>query len=605
MTHPSGSGPGGEHSPAGRGDLALYARLLRDARPWWRHIALIFAVDLAATPLALLTPLPLKIVVDNVLGTQPVPGVLEPLVADPATASTALLVFSALLLIVVATLTRVQAIAALLLGTYTGEHLTLDFRARLFRHMQRLSLSYHDRAGTSDSIYRIQYDAPSITWVAVHGVTPFIAAALTLIAMVYITAMIDLELAIIAVAVAPVLVILARISRHNLRRRWRTVKRLETSSISVIEEVIGNLRVVKGFGQEEREHRRFRDASSVSLTARLQVYGIEGLIGLLTSLTTAVGTALVLFVGVIHVQEGILTLGDLILVIGYMALLYVPLETLTQSVATIQSSLTSAERAYAVLDQPHDVESRPGARPLRRAVGAFQFEAVTFGHDPDRPVLREVTGDVPAGARVGIQGVTGSGKTTFIGLLMRFYDPDAGRILLDGIDLRDVRIEDLRTQFAVVLQEPVLFSRTIGENIAYARPEATTGEIVAAARLANAHDFIARLPDGYGTIVGGRGLTLSGGERQRISLARAFLCDAPILILDEPTSAIDTRTEAPIIEAVERLMHGRTTFMVAHRLTTLAGCDLRLEIVDGRVMAVAEDPDPHPESTTEPAVVAR
>ena len=340
------------HDPSAREDVALYARLLREARPWWRHIALLFAVDLSATPLALLTPLPLVIVVDNVLGTQPVPAILQPLAADPATASMNLLIFSAVLLVVVAVLTRGQALASLLLGTYTGEHLTLDFRARLFRHMQRLSLSYHDRAGTTDSLYRIQYDAPSISWVAVHGVTPFIAAALTLVAMIYIIASIDLSLAIIAFAVAPLLVILARWSRQTLRRRWRTVKRLETSSLSVVEEVIGNLRVVKGFGQEDREHRRFVDASSVSLSARLRVFGLEGFIGLLSSTTTAVGTALVLFIGVLHVEQGILTLGDLILVIGYMALLYAPLETLTHSVATVQSSLASAERAYAVLDAP-------------------------------------------------------------------------------------------------------------------------------------------------------------------------------------------------------------------------------------------------------------
>jgi ATP-binding cassette subfamily B protein len=284
------------------------------------------------------------------------------------------------------------------------------------------------------------------------------------------------------------------------------------------------------------------------------------------------------------VLSGALTLGDLLLVMGYLAQLYGPLNTLSNSKATLQSSLASAERAFSILDEAPDVVERPGAQPLTRASGAVAFRDVSFAYRENHPVLHDVSFEVDPGTRVGISGETGAGKTTLMSLLTRFYDPTTGEILLDGIDLRDYKLTDLRNQFAIVLQEPVLFSTSIAENIGYARPSASEGEVVEAAKAANAHEFIVDLPRGYGTEVGERGMSLSGGERQRIALARAFLRDAPILILDEPTSSVDTRTEAAIMEAMERLMHGRTTFMIAHRVSTLASCDARLELADGRVV---------------------
>jgi ATP-binding cassette subfamily B protein len=270
---------------------------------------------------------------------------------------------------------------------------------------------------------------------------------------------------------------------------------------------------------------------------------------------------------------------------AYLSQLYDPLRTIGKTSSSLQGYLTSAERAFALLDQAPDVEERPDARPLPRALGAIAFRNVYFAYEQGHTVLREVSFDVPAGARVGIAGRTGAGKTTILSLLTRFYDPDSGQILLDGEDLRDYKVADLRNQFAIVLQEPVLFSTSIAENIAYARPDASHEEIVHAARLADAHDFITRLPNGYQTRVGERGMRLSGGERQRISLARAFLKDAPILLLDEPTSSVDLRTESTIIDAMQRLMRGRTTFIIAHRLSTLSDCDIRLEVEDGRLAA--------------------
>jgi len=280
----------------------------------------------------------------------------------------------------------------------------------------------------------------------------------------------------------------------------------------------------------------------------------------------------------------------LIVVMAYMAQILAPVESITKRIGQIQGAIAGAARAFTLLDEEPDVVERPNPAPIVRARGAFSWRHVSFGYERDRLVLRDVLFDVTPGARVGIAGRTGAGKTTLVNLLMRFYDPADGAILLDGRDLRDYRLGDLRNQFAIVLQEPVLFSTSLAENIAYARPGATLDEIVSASRAASAHDFIAALPEGYGTQVGERGLRLSGGERQRISLARAFLKDAPILILDEPTSSVDMDTEAAIMDAMQRLMAGRTTFIIAHRLSTLEGCDVRLLIEDRQVVTtVTED----------------
>jgi ATP-binding cassette subfamily B protein len=322
--------------------------------------------------------------------------------------------------------------------------------------------------------------------------------------------------------------------------------------------------------------------------ARIRYAMGEGIFGLLVGLTTAVGTAAVLFLGMRHVQAGVLTLGQLLLVLGYLSQLYAPLKTISKKVGDLEASLASAERAFALLDAAPDVAERPNARPLARARGAVAFRNVWFAYGTDQPVLHDISFEIAAGTRLGIAGTTGAGKTTLVSLLTRFYDPTAGQILLDGVDLRDYKLGDLRNQFAIVLQEPVLFSTSIAENIAYGRPDAGDDEIVAAARAANAHDFIMNLPQSYETLVGERGMRLSGGERQRISLARAFLKDAPILILDEPTSSVDVKTEAAIMEAMERLMQGRTTVMIAHRLSTLATCDTRLEIEHGRLVTITQ-----------------
>jgi len=341
---------------------------------------------------------------------------------------------------------------------------------------------------------------------------------------------------------------------------------------------------VKAFGQEARETARFVGRSREAVTARLQLALVQGRYGVLLGLTTALGMAAVLLIGVGHVRSGLLTLGQLLLVMGYLGQLYQPLKTISQKAGTFQSYFASAERAFALLDERPDVPERPHAGRVERATGAVTFRNVSFAYDPAQPVLEDVSFEVPPGARVAVVGATGAGKTTLVSLLTRFYDPSAGAILLDGVDLRDYRLADLRDQFAIVLQEPVLFSTSIAENIAYGRPGANDGAISRAAQAAGAHDFIVRLPRGYRTPVGERGMQLSGGERQRIALARAFLKDAPLLILDEPTSSVDVRTESAILEAMDRLMRGRTAFLITHRQNALATCDVRLQLERGRLI---------------------
>jgi ATP-binding cassette subfamily B protein len=564
-------------------DWGLYTRLLRQARPCWPHIAVLFLLSLLATPIALLLPLPLKIVVDSVFGSHPLPGFLRALLpggTGPVGGALALAVAS---VVVIALLDQAQKLGSGVLSTYTAEKLILNFRAQLFRHGQRLSLAYHDAKGTADSIYRIQSDAAAIQWLSIYGVGPFLSAGFMLVGMIYVTAQIDWHLAVVALAVCPLIFLATWIGRVRLRKGWEATKSLESTAYGVVQEALTSLRVVKAFGQEAREQERFTQRSGEGMRARVRMALVEGGLGLVVALITAAGTALVLFLGGRNVQAGRLTPGELILVMGYLALLYGPVQVISKSITTMQSALASAARAFRLLDEGADVVEKPGARPLSRARGAVAFHHVSFAYNGDQLALHDVSFAVPPGARVGIAGATGAGKTTLVNLLSRFYDPTAGQVLLDGTDLRDYVLADLRGQFSIVLQESVLFSASVAENIAYGRPDASDQEILEAARAANAHEFISNLPEGYQTLVGERGMRLSGGERQRIALARAFLKDAPILILDEPTSAVDVHTEAGILEAMERLMRGRTTFLIAHRLSTLAGCDMRLDVDGGRV----------------------
>jgi ATP-binding cassette subfamily B protein len=578
--------PGSPHSS----DLRIYARLLYEARRYWGHIACLLLLSMLAAPMALLTPLPLKIAVDNVIGARPVPGILDTLLPVGLKDDTGLLLVAVALTVVVALLNQLRDFGSSLLTAYTGERMLRDFRAKLFRHVQRLSLSYHDGHGTADSIYRIQYDAESLQNIVISSVVPLFSSTFTLVSMTYITARINWKFAVVGLSILPFMLTASRFYRRRMRHQSRAVKKIESSALAVVQEVLGSVRVVRAFGQEDREHKRFIQRSNEGMRARLRQVTLEGGYGLVLALLTAIGMASVLYIGVRDIKAGTLTLGSLLLVTGYLAQLYAPMRTLGRKMATLQSHLVGAERVFALLDEAPDVIERPNARPLARAAGAMAFRNVSFTYNGEpRPVLQDISFDVAPGSCIGIVGTTGAGKTTLVNLLTRFYDPERGQILLDGVDLRDYKLADLRNQFGIVLQEPVLFSTSIGENIAYARPDASEEDIIAAAKAANAHDFISRLPQGYGTVVGERGMRLSGGERQRISIARAFLKHAPILILDEPTSSVDIKTEAAILEALERLAQGRTTFVITHRPSALKQCDTVLRMEYGRLAAIGPD----------------
>ena len=562
-------------------------RVLRESRSCWPHLLGIAGLSILSLPLTLLYPLPLKVVVDSVLGSEPLPAWLVRwlpfLRARGASLEAAIEI-----LLGIAVLVSVQSLAAWWLQTYTGEKLVWDFRARLLDHVQRLPLMFHDRYGATDSVYRIQHDAPSIQYVTIQGLVPLMTAVFTLVAMIVVTARMDVVLALIALTITPALFLLSLGCSRIVRKRSETIKNLDSSALAVIQEVIGSIRVIKAFGQENREHNRFvrRSAQRMSQQVRLSIQ--QAVFNVLIGLTIAVGTAAALYFGVRHVRAGTLSIGSLLMIMAYIAQIYQPLQTLTGKVTDLQVWLASLDRTFALLDQQPEIAERAGARRLAMAKGEFEFRNVSFAYDESGRGLQDLSFRIPAGTRVGIVGSTGAGKTTLLNLMMRFYDPSSGEVLLDGQDIRKYRIADLRKQYAVVLQEPVLFASSIAENIAYGKPDATDEEIVSAATAAASHDFILNLPEGYETQAGERGSRLSGGERQRISLARAFLRNSPILILDEPTSSVDIHTEAAIMEATERLISGRTTFMIAHRLSTLKTCDLILVLDQGRLVETKE-----------------
>jgi len=405
-----------------------------------------------------------------------------------------------------------------------------------------------------------------------------------LIAMLYITLQIDPALCLIALSIAPLLAIVARYRRRMLRREARAVKKIDSAAVSVVHEILGALRVVKAFGQEDREAARFESRAGESVARNTRLSVLEGMFSILTGLTTAAGTTAVLVVGALHVRDGSMTLGDFLLVIAYLGRIYDPMKTIGKKSASLQGHLAGAERAFAVLDEAAEVEERSDAVHIDRVKGKVDFDQVFFsypGHQ--RLVVRDLSFQIPAGGRVAVKGRTGSGKTTIMSLLLRFFDPCEGRVVIDDRDVREYKLADLRNQFAVVLQEPVLFSASLSDNIAYSNPEATDEMIIQAATAAGAHDFISRLPDGYQTQVGDRGMTLSGGERQRISIARAFLRNAPILVLDEPTSALDVKSEQLLGSTIRELKATTTMVIIAHRSATLEACDRVAVMRSGRI----------------------
>jgi ATP-binding cassette, subfamily B, bacterial len=557
-------------------------RAFEDLRPYLWPILLLLIVSLLAVPITLIVPLPIKVLVDSVLGSQPLPGYLTIFVGSQMSKGIALWLAISILM-GTAVLTYLQNLVNVWYSNKVGNRMTLDVRARLFRHMQRLSIAYHDTMGAADSAYRTLNDAPMLRSFGIDSVIPLTTSILTLGAMILVMVYLDWQLALIALLVSPLMFLLISVFRPRIRAGWRKYRASESAAMAVAQESLGASRLVKSYGQEERKNEQLVSHYNASLSASLKVQVDSAIYGLLVGIVTAAGLAAVLYIGIGHVQTGLLTLGSLLVVNYYVTQLYSPLRNVGQSILDIQMSLTGVERYRAVLDEKPDVPESPNALSLVEAKGEVEFRNVSFQYTKDHPVLHDVSFELHTGDRLGVVGPTGSGKTTLSTLLLRLFDPTKGAITLDGTDLRDYKLADLRNQYAVVHQETVLFSTTVTENISFARPNATMDQVIAAAKAAKAHDFITNLPNGYETLVGERGMKLSGGERQRISLARAFLKNAPMLILDEPTSSLDVHTEAAILDTIQELMKGRTTLMIAHRPSTLRDCNMILMLEDGRV----------------------
>ena len=565
-------------------------QLWEQAKPCWPHLVGIVVLAFLSAPFGLLLPLPLKLVVDNVLSQHAMPRIMER--TFPVAwlhSATGILAIAVGTLIAIGLLMQIQVLSSWTLQTYTGERLVHDFRSRLFWHVQRLRLSYYDAKGTSDLAYRIQHDAPAIQNVIIQGVVPVVTAAFTFCGVAYVTCKLDWQLALIALSVSPLLLLLSRASSRKIHDGWHEVKELDSSAMSVLTEVLSAVRLVKAFGREHNEDERFNMRSSARMRSQMGLAFSQATYHCLIALLITIGTAAALWIGARHVQSGLLSVGELLIVMAYMTQLYEPLRLMSDKVPEVQASMVSLERAFALLDEIPETLSAPSARAIQSVEGRIEFENVSFAYPNGRRVLKNVSFVIEPGTKVGVLGQTGSGKSTLLMLLSRFYDPTAGRILLDGCDIREFRLRDLRDQFGIVPQDPVLFATSISENIAFSTPSVSEETIVAAAIAANADEFIRLLPNGYDTHVGDRGSCLSGGERQRIAIARAFLKNSPILILDEPTSAVDSATEAAVIGALDQLLRGRTSFMIAHRLSTLENCDVLLHFIDGEVQVVRDD----------------
>ena len=569
----------------------LGGHLLRLARPYLPHLGAIFLLSLMAAPVSLLLAVPLKIVVDNVIGSHPLPHFLQAVMPVWAGGRSAYLGLAVGLLLFLSLVLNLQAFASWLLQTYIGERLVLDLRNELFWHVQRMDLLYHDRRGTNEVAYRIQHDAPAIQYIFLQGAVPLVSSTLSFLVLMYVISRIDWMLALIALSLSPILFFLARKSSRRARTGWDGIKKLDSSAMLVLHEALASIRVVKAFGQEEFEAGRFRLRSRQRMAEQVRVASTQAFFHVLITTVLAFGSAAALLVGVRHVDSKLITLGDLLLIMAYMSQLYEPLRTISSKVPELQSWIVSLHRALALLEGAPEIVEAQHTAPVTRAAGEISFRNVSFEYPSSGRVLNDISFEIPVGKRVGIIGPSGSGKSTLVNLLTRFYDPCGGQIMLDGKDVRSYSVTSLRRQFSIILQEPVLFSATVAENISYGNPDASRDDVIAAATAAMAHDFIMALPKGYDTRIGDGGSTLSGGQKQRLAIARAFLKDAPVLIFDEPTSAVDIHTEREIIEATERLLRGRTTFVIAHRLETVRSCDLLLVLKEGRLEIMTSDFD--------------
>jgi ABC-type multidrug transport system fused ATPase/permease subunit len=561
----------------------LVVDLLRPYRGW---LAIVFAAMLVEIATGLAAPWPLKLVIDDALGNHHLPHWLEWAHGyagfSKHTLGVALFAGVATLLIAL-----VGAVASYIDNYYTtsvGQWVANDLRLGIYEHLHRLSLRYYDHAKIGALVSTITSDVGTIQDFASSSTLQIVIDLLTIFFMVGLMFWLDWDFTLIAVAFTPVLLLFVFHLKKAVKDATRAVRHRQAEVLSIVQRGLSSIRITKAFGGRDLEVAHLEAASHASVAAALRARSVKSLMSPIVSVVVAFCTAVVLWKGTSLIIAGTMTAGALTVYLAYLKKFFKPVKDLASMTSTIAQTTVALERIQAILSADEVITERPGAIDPRHVRGAISFDRVTFGYDQDRPVLHEVSFDIEPGQVVGVVGPTGSGKSTVLSLLPRFYDPALGRVLVDGVDIANYRLAALRAQIGFVLQDTVLLHGTIRENIAYGRPEAIEEEIIEAARIANADEFISRMPQGYDSMVGERGETLSGGQRQRIAIARAVIRNSPILVLDEPTAALDTESEHLVIDALRRLMKGRTVIMIAHRLSTLVDADKIIVLKDGVVV---------------------
>ena len=583
--------------------MSIYRRVLRYYRPFWAQTIFGLLLSFCGIGLNLLKPWPFKIIVDQIIpkfhGDHRSSHFFQLgfLAGDHQTPMSPVLSVAGVVAVLCLALVVIQLLWGIInwITSYIfvkiGLQALLKLRTDLYSYLQSLSLKYHDARRSSDSSFRVAYDSQSIQTIYNKGFTNIFASIITLIGTFAVMVRIDWQLTLLSLAIVPLLLGAIYFFAHRIRHESTFIQEQESAVLAQAQEGLSSIRMVHAFGREDWEVHQFRAQAQQSLQANLRLTLTNVNSALVISTLMVMGTAAMYYLGTMHVLAGTLTLGSLLVFSAYLLMLYQPLESLTYTTWAMEGATAGAKRCFEVLDREDDVIDSPDAIAIAETNGALQFENVSFGYSTDRPVLQDINLDITPSQIIALVGGTGAGKSTLLSLVPRFYDPTSGSVALDGRDLRKITKRSLRAQIGMVLQDTVLFSTTVRENIAYGRPDATEEEIVAAAQRAQADEFIRQLPNGYQSLVGERGGHLSVGQRQRIGIARAFLKNAPILLLDEPTSALDPTTEAAIMETIKKLMQGRTTLIVTHRLATIHNVDRIVVLERGRIVEQGRGPE--------------
>ena len=560
--------------------MSIYRRVLRYYQPFWGKTILGLLLSLVGIGLNLLKPWPFKIIVDDFL--RPTPAAQS----DWRTWVPLL----CLALVVIQFVWGIMNWITNYLFVKIGLQALLKLRTDLYSHLQRLSLKFHDARRSADSSFRVAYDSQSIQTIYNKGFTNIFASVIALIGTFIVMLKLDWVLTLLSLAIVPLIVGAIYFFARRIRSESTSIQEQESAVLAQAQEGLSSIRMVHAFGREDFEVRQFHQQAQQSLQANLRLTLTNVNSALVISTLMVIGTAAMYYVGSLHVRAGTLSLGSLLVFSAYLLMLYQPLESLTYTAWAMEGATAGAKRCFEVLDRQDDVRDAPNAVDIPSAKGAVGFRSVNFGYAESRIVLRDINLCIAPNQIVGLVGGTGAGKSTLLSLVPRFYDPTTGSVMIDGRDVGEITKKSLRAQIAIVLQDTLLFSTTVRENIAYGRPDATEEEIIEAARRAQADEFIEQMPQGYNSLVGERGGHLSVGQRHRIGIARAFLKNAPILLLDEPTSALDPATEAAIMDTIKELMRGRTTLIATHRLATIHNLDQIIVLEHGRIIEQGRGP---------------